>query len=138
MSSSSVTPGLSATGRASYPCRVELFALIPPALAEDVGTGDVTTAITVPPGARGRARIVQKAPGVIAGLDAAELTFRELDPGVSLERDVREGVWREEGEVLTIEGAAGALLTAERTALNLLGRLSGVATATAIAVREVE
>ena len=112
--------------------------LVRVALAEDVGDGDVTTAITVPPDARGRARIVQKAPGVIFGLDAAELAFRELDPGVRLERRVDEGVWREDGEVLTIEGTTAGILTAERTALNVLGRLSGVATATARAVREVE
>jgi len=112
--------------------------LIRVALAEDVGDGDVTTALTVPAGARGRARIVQKQPGVVFGLDAAELAFRALDPGVRLDRRTEEGVWREDGEVLAIEGAAAGILTAERTALNVLGRLSGVATATARAVREVE
>ena len=112
--------------------------LIRVALAEDVGDGDVTTAITVPPEARGRARIVQKAPGVVFGLDAAELAFRSLDPGVRLERRTDEGVWRQDGEVLAVEGAVAGILTAERTALNVLGRLSGVATATALAVREVE
>jgi nicotinate-nucleotide pyrophosphorylase (carboxylating) len=113
--------------------------LVRVALAEDVGDGDVTTRLTVPPDARGRARIVQKAPGAVFGLELAELAFRELDPDVVLERRVEEGVWRSEGgEVLTIVGSAAAILTAERTALNLLGRLSGVATATARAVREVE
>ena len=108
------------------------------ALAEDVGPGDATTEATVPQGDRTRARITQKAPGVIFGLEGAELAFRELDPGATFERHVEEGVWREEGPVLTIEGDARAVLTAERTALNLLGRLSGVATATARAVKEVE
>jgi nicotinate-nucleotide pyrophosphorylase (carboxylating) len=98
------------------------------ALAEDIGDGDVTTAATVDPAARARALITQKAPGVIYGLDAAELAFRALDPEVVFERRVAEGVWREGGEVLTIEGSAAALLTAERTALNFLQRLSGVAT----------
>jgi nicotinate-nucleotide pyrophosphorylase (carboxylating) len=74
---------------------------------------------------------------VIFGLEGAELAFRELDPGVRLERVAPEGEWREHGEVLHIEGSARAILTAERTALNLLGRLSGVATATAIAVHAV-
>ncbi|CAA9511697.1 MAG: Quinolinate phosphoribosyltransferase [decarboxylating] [uncultured Solirubrobacteraceae bacterium] len=108
------------------------------ALEEDVGPGDATTESTVAPDARARARITQKAPGVIFGLDAAELAFRELDPGAVLERHVEEGTWRDGGPVLTIEGSARAILTGERTALNLLGKLSGVASATALAVREVE
>jgi nicotinate-nucleotide pyrophosphorylase (carboxylating) len=116
----------------------DLLDLVRRALAEDVGDGDVTTQATVAPDTPARARIVQKAPGVVFGLDAAELAFRELDPDVALDRRVEEGVWREEGEVLGIAGAAAAILTAERTALNLLGRLSGVATAAARAVREVE
>ena len=108
------------------------------ALAEDVGDGDVTSAATVPEGARARAVITQKAPGVIFGLEGAELAFREIDAAVAIDRCVREGVWREGGEVLVVDGPARALLTAERTALNILGRLSGVATATALAVREIE
>jgi nicotinate-nucleotide pyrophosphorylase (carboxylating) len=107
------------------------------ALAEDVGDGDVTTLATVPQDAHARALIRQKAPGVIYGLEGAELAFRELDPDVTLERRVDEGLWREHGEVLAIEGSARAILTAERTALNVLGRLSGVATATALAVQAV-
>lgn len=108
------------------------------ALAEDVGAGDITTAATVPEGARARARITQKAPGVVFGLDAAEEAFRALDPGARLERLAAEGEWREGGPVLDVEGAAAALLTAERTALNLLQRLSGVATLTARYVQAVE
>jgi nicotinate-nucleotide pyrophosphorylase (carboxylating) len=108
------------------------------ALAEDVGPGDVTTAATVPPGARARARITQKEPGVVFGLEAAELAFRALDPDVRLERLCAEGDWRDGGPVLDAEGAAAALLTAERTALNLLQRLSGVATTTARHVAAVE
>ena len=107
------------------------------ALAEDVGDGDITTLATVPEDAVARATITQKAPGVIFGLDGAELAFRELDPDVRLERVSPEGEWREHGEVLRIEGSARAILTAERTALNILGRLSGVATVTAIAVHAV-
>jgi nicotinate-nucleotide pyrophosphorylase (carboxylating) len=107
------------------------------ALAEDVGDGDITTLATVPENARARATITQKAPGVIFGLEGAEMAFRELDPDVELERRTAEGEWREHGEVLHIEGSARAILTAERTALNVLGRLSGVATATAIAVHAV-
>ena len=112
--------------------------LVRRALAEDVGDGDATTAATVPAGAKARATIVQKAPGVVFGLELCEATFRELDPDVEFEARVDEGVWREDGEVAVLAGSAAALLTAERTALNLLQRLSGVATATARAVREVE
>jgi nicotinate-nucleotide pyrophosphorylase (carboxylating) len=108
------------------------------ALEEDVGTGDVTTAATVPAGTRARARITQKAPGVVFGLEAAELVFRTLDPGVALPRCCVEGDWRDGGRVLVLEGSAAAILTGERTALNLLQRLSGVATTTARHVAAVE
>ena len=105
--------------------------LVARALREDVGDGDVTTAATVAPQARARARIVQKAPGVIFGVQLAEGTFRALDPEISIEPLTPEGVWREEGPVLRAEGSARALLTGERTALNFIARLSGIATMTA-------
>jgi nicotinate-nucleotide pyrophosphorylase (carboxylating) len=117
----------------------ELTALVRRALEEDVGSGDVTTNATVAADARARATIFRKAPGAIYGLDAAEAAFTLLDPAVCCERLVAEGVWRAEGgPVLAVEGAARALLTAERTALNFLGHLSGVATMAALAVRAVE
>ena len=112
--------------------------LIERALAEDVGAGDATVAATVPAGARAVATITQKAPGVVSGLAVAEAVFTRLDPGAELERLGPEGRWREApAPVLRVEGAAGALLTAERTALNFLGRLSGVATLTATVVRAI-
>ena len=110
---------------------MDLDAIVARALAEDVGAGDVTTAATVPPGTRARARITQKQPGAVFGLDAAETTFRALDPDVRLTRQAAEGRWRDGGPVLDIEGDAAAVLTGERTALNFLQRLSGVATLTA-------
>src|SRR3954463_1488035 len=110
---------------------MDLDAIVRRALDEDLGAGDITTRATVPPDARARARITQKQPGVVFGLDAAEATFRALDPDVRLERLIAEGEWREGGPVLDVEGAAAALLTAERTALNFLQRRSGVATLTA-------
>jgi nicotinate-nucleotide pyrophosphorylase (carboxylating) len=112
--------------------------LVARALAEDVGSGDVTTQATVPESARARALITQKAPGVVFGLEVAEQTFRQLDPQMTFERLVEEGVWRDGGPVLRIEGAARAILTGERTALNFLQRLSGIATATARHVRAVD
>jgi nicotinate-nucleotide pyrophosphorylase (carboxylating) len=115
-----------------------LAQLIDAALAEDVGAGDVTTLATVPADARARATITQKAPGVISGLDVAAAVFRRLDPDARVERLTSEGEWRAaDSPVLGVEGSARALLTAERTALNFLGRLSGVATKTARVVRAV-
>lgn len=113
--------------------------LIDRALAEDVGAGDVTVAATVDPGARGVATITQKAPGVISGLGMAEAVFRRLDPDARIERLGPEAEWRDApAPVLRVEGVAGAILTAERTALNFVGRLSGVATLTATVVRAIE
>jgi nicotinate-nucleotide pyrophosphorylase (carboxylating) len=113
--------------------------LVRAALAEDVGGGDVTTLATVDADAQTRALITQKAPGAIYGLDAAEAVFAQLDPDVAFERHVQEGVWREDGgPVLSISGRARALLTGERTALNFLAHLSGVASMAARAARELE
>jgi nicotinate-nucleotide pyrophosphorylase (carboxylating) len=111
--------------------------LIDRALAEDIGDGDATTEATVDAAARGVATITQKAPGVISGLEVAEAVFLRLDPDARVERLVREGLWRDGGPVLRVEGSAPGILTAERTALNCLGRLSGVATKTARIVRSV-
>src|SRR5205085_8670632 len=101
------------------------------ALAEDLGDGDVTSQSTVPEAARARARIVQKEPGVVYGLAAVAETMRQC--GVEdVDNLVVEGQWREEvpAEVLFAAGSARALLAAERTALNFLGHLSGIATLT--------
>jgi nicotinate-nucleotide pyrophosphorylase (carboxylating) len=119
------------------PAGEDLAETVARALAEDVGAGDVTTQATVPEGARGTAVIVQKEPGVIYGLQVAELTFRGMDADVGLERRAPEGEWREGGDVLVAEGSAAALLAAERTALNFLGHLSGIATLTARYVQAV-
>jgi nicotinate-nucleotide pyrophosphorylase (carboxylating) len=117
----------------------DIAALVRAALAEDVGSGDVTTLATVAADARGSALITQKAPGAIYGVDAAEATFAALDPDARFERHVREGVWREQGgPVLSIWARARALLTGERTALNFLAHLSGVASMSARAAREVQ
>jgi nicotinate-nucleotide pyrophosphorylase (carboxylating) len=117
----------------------ELIELARRALREDVGEADVTTVATVAADTRARALITQKAPGAIFGLDVAERCFALLDPDVRFERLVEEGAWREQqGPVLSIEGSGRALLTGERTALNFLGRLSGIATLAARFVREVE
>ena len=116
-----------------------LLALVGRALEEDIGSGDLTTEATVPADARARALITQKGPGVIYGLTAGEAAFALLDPDARFERLAGEGRWREEGgPVLSIEGLARALLTGERTSLNFLGHLSGVATMAALATRAVQ
>jgi nicotinate-nucleotide pyrophosphorylase (carboxylating) len=99
------------------------------ALAEDLGAGDITSEAVVPPEAAGRARLIQKQPGVVYGLAAAEEAFRQSGAS-GFERRTTEGEWRDEvpGEVATVEGPARALLAAERTALNFLCHLSGIAT----------
>ena len=108
------------------------------ALSEDLGDGDVTSEATVEGDARARAVVIQKAPGVIYGLAMAEETFRALDADIALRRLTLEGEWRDGGEVLEVHGNARAILGAERTALNFLARLSGVATMAARCVRAVE
>jgi nicotinate-nucleotide pyrophosphorylase (carboxylating) len=101
-------------------------------LAEDVGSGDVTTEATVPDGGRVSARLLVKAPGVVCGLDVAEAVFRLLDPGLEVERPLADGdaVSAAPAVALELVGDARALLTGERLALNLVGRLSGIATLT--------
>jgi len=109
------------------------------ALAEDLGDGDVTSEATVPAATRARAVITQKQAGVIYGLELAELVFTALDGGAAVERVAVEGEWREAGEVVLVaSGRARALLAGERTALNFLAHLSGIATLTARCVSELE
>lgn len=105
--------------------------LVARALAEDVGTGDVTSEATVPAGLRARAVVSQKAPGVVSGLEAFALVLHRLDPEVEVTALCSEGEWRDDGgPVVDAVGPARTLLAGERVALNLLGRLSGVATLT--------
>jgi nicotinate-nucleotide pyrophosphorylase (carboxylating) len=108
------------------------------ALAEDLGEGDLTTRAVVPEGARARAVVSQKEPGVLAGLGVARAVFERVDPALEVELLAPEGEWREPGPVAEVTGAAASILAAERVALNFLGRLSGVATLTARYVRAVE
>jgi len=110
----------------------EVEELVARALAEDLGEGDVTAEATVPEDTQARARIVQKERGVVFGLALVSETMRQC--GVEhLDNLVVEGQWREEvpAEVMLASGPARALLAAERTAINFLGHLSGVATITA-------
>jgi nicotinate-nucleotide pyrophosphorylase (carboxylating) len=117
---------------------LDLETIVGQTLTEDVGAGDVTSEATVPADARGRARIVQKQPGVVFGLAVVAETMRQC--GVEdVDNLVVEGQWRDDvpAEVALASGSATGLLAAERTALNFLGHLSGVATLTASFVEAV-
>ena len=103
-------------------------AIIQLALAEDIGRGDLTTEAIVSPDAQATAIIEQKAPGVLCGLPVVEAVFSALDPRIKMEPCAQEGSWGDRRVVARIEGPARAILTGERTALNFLQRLSGVAT----------
>ena len=109
-------------------------------LAEDVGTGDVTSNAILPAEVRCRAALLVKEQGVLAGLPVAEAFFSAVSLDTSFERLASDGDWIAEapGTVAVVEGPARAVLAAERAALNVLGRLSGVATLTRRFVNAVE
>jgi nicotinate-nucleotide pyrophosphorylase (carboxylating) len=114
----------------------DLAQLVSRALAEDAGRGDATTEAVISSEIRARARIIQKQPGVLFGLEAASEVFMQTG-AASFDGLVLEGQWRDQvpAEVALVSGRAAPLLLAERTALNFLGHLSGVAT---LAARYVE
>jgi nicotinate-nucleotide pyrophosphorylase (carboxylating) len=114
---------------ASFPRSDAVDAIIQLALAEDVGRGDVTTEATVAAHTSAVAEILQKQAGVICGLPIVEAVFGAIDPGVAVTRLVEEGSFGDRRAVARIEGPARSILSGERTALNFLQRLSGVATA---------
>ena len=111
--------------------------LIERALAEDIGKGDVTSGIVVPESALARARIVQKSPGVVAGLDVAREVFEHVDASLDWRADTVDGTRGEARLLAEVSGSARSILAGERVALNLLGRMSGIATLTAAYVEAV-
>jgi nicotinate-nucleotide pyrophosphorylase (carboxylating) len=118
---------------------LEIEAAVTRTLEEDLGrAGDVTSIATVPEDTRGRAAVVARKPGVISGLPLVDAAFRRLSPRIEIEPHGRDGMAVKAGTTLmTIAGDARAILSAERTALNFLGHLSGIATATAEFVRRI-
>jgi nicotinate-nucleotide pyrophosphorylase (carboxylating) len=113
------------------PLHPDILAAIRRALEEDIGSGDVTTESIVPPEATMRGHIVARQAGVVAGLDVAQAVYQMVDERVVFETQVEEGARVQRGQTLAIvSGPARSLLTAERTALNFLGRMSGIATLT--------
>ncbi|UXR93524.1 carboxylating nicotinate-nucleotide diphosphorylase [Agrobacterium tumefaciens] len=113
--------------------RIIVEPLVRNALLEDLGlAGDITSAAVIPAGHRSVVVMAAREPGVIAGLDAAELAFELVDPTIVMRRQVQDGAAVTPGDIIaTIEGPSRGLLTAERTALNFLGHLSGIASVTA-------
>ncbi|WP_176707443.1 carboxylating nicotinate-nucleotide diphosphorylase [Rhizobium leguminosarum] len=107
--------------------------LVRAALLEDLGlAGDITSASVIPRDHRSTVVMAARQPGVIAGLDAAELAFALVDPEIVMRRHLQDGDAAKPGDVIaTIEGPSRGLLSAERSALNFLGHLSGIATVTA-------
>jgi len=106
--------------------------LVRRALAEDIGAGDVTTLATVPADATAQALMVAREALVVCGLPLAEAVFKEVSAQIEIERQAQDGQHAAKGQtLLRLRGPAGAMLTAERVALNFVQRLSGVATLTA-------
>lgn len=113
--------------------RLIIEPLVRNALLEDLGlAGDITSAAVIPADHRSVVVMAAREPGVIAGLDAADLAFQLVDPAIAMKRHVQDGATVAPGDIIaTIEGPSRGLLTAERTALNFLGHLSGIASVTA-------
>jgi nicotinate-nucleotide pyrophosphorylase (carboxylating) len=117
---------------------LEIAACIEQELAEDIGAGDATTNLIVPPALKIRGEIIAKQTGIVAGLDVAAKVFFTLDETVTFEPAAKEGGRVANGSILAnVCGPARGLLTAERTALNFLGRMSGIATLTRQFVDEI-
>ena len=113
--------------------RLIIEPLVRNALLEDLGlAGDITSTAVIPADHRSVVVMAAREPGVIAGLDAADLAFQLVDPAIVMKRHVQDGATVAPGDIIaTIEGPSRGLLTAERTALNFLGHLSGIASVTA-------
>ena len=123
----------------TYGLPTDVSEIVQRALAEDVGTGDVTSQYTVPADIEASALMVAKASGVIAGLPVAAMVFTQVDALLDVQLVAVDGQAVEAGDtLLTVKGSARSILTAERTALNFVQRLSGIATKTASFVRLVE
>lgn len=109
------------------------------ALAEDIGDGDHTSLSTIPSNAQGRARLLVKDTGILAGVELAKMIFAEVDPNLEVEVLLEDGAFITKGEiVLTVAGLSQSILKAERLVLNCMQRMSGIATYTASLVKLLE
>ena len=117
----------------------EVKEMIKKAVAEDIGVGDVTSQAIIPPSKKIKGKIIAKAFGIIAGLEVAKLVFETADKKIKVKMRVKDGARAFPGRVLVeISGPAGPVLSAERTALNFLQRMSGIATTTMAYVNKVK
>lgn len=106
-------------------------ALLELSFAEDIGDGDHTTLSTIPADARGRSRLIIKEEGIVSGIDMAEKVLHKIDPSIKITRYINEGTHVKPGDIVFVaEGSTRSLLMAERTLLNIMQRMSGVATMT--------
>jgi len=113
--------------------------LVERALDEDLAGGDITTRPLVPPHTRGRAGFMVKAPGILAGIDIARLVFTKIDPFLKFSELIHDGVTVKPADIVaTVEGDVPGILKGERTALNFLQHLSGIATQTSLYVAAVQ
>ncbi len=123
----------------TFPTDASVLRLIQFAIIEDVGSGDITTEMTIPDDAVASARFLMKQDGVVCGMPILPLVFREFSPDVQIDVKVNDGDRVEAGTVLaTLEGPAHALLAGERTALNFVQRMSGVASKTRTYVDRIQ
>jgi nicotinate-nucleotide pyrophosphorylase (carboxylating) len=121
-----------------FPREEWVDSLVRQALAEDVGSRDVSTAISVDPAAIGRGDLVSRDNGVVAGLPLLKMVYGQVDPDVSVESVVSDGTPVGPGSVVArLDGPVASILTGERTALNFLQNLGGIASLTALYVAEV-
>ncbi len=105
--------------------------IISEALREDIGSGDHTSLSTIPADARGKARLLVKEDGILAGVDVAMEVFRQVDPDIKVNVFINDGAVIRKGDIVfEVEGRSVSLLTAERTVLNFMQRMSGIATQT--------
>jgi len=113
--------------------------LIQLAFAEDIGEGDHTTLCCIPEDARGKAKLIIKEPGIIAGVDVAQKVFRSFDPGLKVTVLIQDGAEVKPGDIaFTVEGKTRSLLQTERLVLNIMQRMSGIATVTHQYAKELE
>jgi nicotinate-nucleotide pyrophosphorylase (carboxylating) len=109
----------------------EILEIVDNALHEDIGDGDHTSLATVPENAKGKAQLIVKEDGILAGVELAEIIFHRLDPSLSLEILIRDGEAVKKGQiVLHVTGSSRSILSAERLVLNFMQRMSGIATKT--------
>ncbi|MEE1541040.1 MAG: nicotinate-nucleotide diphosphorylase (carboxylating), partial [Paludibacteraceae bacterium] len=101
------------------------------AFAEDIGDGDHTTLCCIPASAKGKAKLLVKEPGILAGVEIAKKVFHKFDPELKMEVFINDGAEVKPGDIaFTVEGKTQSLLQTERTVLNLMQRMSGIATTT--------